>query len=97
MNYRDHCSRLCLPLLFFFLLCTSAVSGQNSQDNPFRIVFYNVENLFDPSDDPVTNDGEFTPSGKNHWTKRRLDHKVMMLYRAIISASDGHLPDIIGL
>jgi len=85
-----------LSLSILFLLSILAASGQNQQDIPFRIVFYNVENLFDPNDDPVTNDGEFTPSGKNHWTRSKLDHKVMMLYRALISAADGHFPDIIG-
>src|SRR5512133_1246430 len=83
-----------LPIVFLF--CAFVATGQNQQDNSFRIVFYNVENLFDPSDDPVTNDVEFTPSGKNHWNKSKLDHKVMMIYRALISASGGHFPDIIG-
>ena len=71
--------------------------GQDKKPSSYRIVFYNTENLFDPFDDPVTNDGEFTPSGKNHWTISKLEDKVMMVYRAIISASGGHYPDIIGL
>ena len=90
-------SRLYLSLLIIFLICSSGVTGQDKQDNPFKVVFYNVENLFDTFDDPATNDEEFTPSGKNHWTKSKLDHKIMMVYRALISASDGHFPDIIGL
>ncbi len=85
-------------LIFFVLLLHSfALSGQNKQPKEYRVVFYNVENLFDPFDDPATNDGEFTPSGKDHWTMSRLNHKIMMVYRAIITASNGHYPDIIGL
>lgn len=97
MNFQLGFSRFYLSLPVIFLLWASAVTGQDKQDNPFRVVFYNVENLFDPSDDPGTNDEEFTPTGKNHWTKSKLDHKVMMVYRALISASGGHFPDIIGL
>ncbi len=86
-----------LTTLLVMLLCSLALSGQKKQVEDYRIVFYNVENLFDPSDDPATNDGEYTPSGKCHWTMSRLDHKVMMVYRAIIAASNGHFPDIIGM
>lgn len=89
--------RPALTILLVMLLCSLALSGQNKQVEDYRIVFYNVENLFDPFDDPATNDGEYTHTGKCHWTMSRLDHKVMMVYRAIISASNGHFPDIIGL
>ena len=71
--------------------------GQNKPTKDYRIVFYNTENLFDPFDDPATNDGEYTPGGKCHWTISRLNQKVMMVYRAVISASNGEFPDIIGL
>jgi predicted extracellular nuclease len=84
-------------LLLTLLLYTILSSGQNKQANEYRIVFYNTENLFDPFDDPKTNDGEFTPTGKCHWTISRLNYKIKMVYSAIISASDGHFPDIIGL
>ncbi len=83
--------------LLILLLCTSPLSGQNKEAEDFRVVFYNTENLFDLFDDPLTNDEEFTPAGKNHWTLSKLDGKVMMVYRAIISASGGRYPDIIGL
>lgn len=89
--------RVVLCVCFASHLPLAGLSGQNTKHEKFSIVFYNVENLFDPSDDPGKNDSEFTPSGKNHWTISRLNKKVMMVYRAIISASDGQYPDIIGL
>jgi len=89
--------RLNLALLLLFFLCSQVACGQVKHSGEFRIVFYNTENLFDPFDDPATSDNEFTPQGKNHWTLSKLDHKVMMVYRAIISASGGQFPDIIGL
>ena len=90
---------VCCTLLFivFYLTGTSGVMGQGTGKEKYRVVFYNTENLFDPSDDPVTNDEEFTPQGKNHWTHARLHQKVMMVYRALLEAAGGHLPDIIGL
>ncbi len=71
--------------------------GQGKPSEEFVIVCYNVENLFDPRNDPEKNDEEFTPSGKNHWTISKLNKKVMMVYRAILAASNGVYPDIIGL
>jgi len=89
--------RLMLCVLFASLLFAIPISGQNKQPEHFTVVFYNVENLFDPFDDPATNDSEFTPSGKNHWTISKLDKKIMMVYRALIAAAKGNYPDIIGL
>lgn len=90
-------SRTILTTLLVLLFSSIELSGQDKPIREFRIVFYNVENLFDPFDDPAKNDGEFTPMGKSHWTMSRLKHKVMMVYRALISASGGQFPDIIGL
>ncbi len=83
--------------LSLFTTLAFQLSGQNTRSKDYRIVFYNTENLFDPFDDPATNDQEYTPTGKCHWTMSRLNQKVMMVYRAIISASNGIYPDIIGL
>jgi hypothetical protein len=84
-------------LLFILVLLSIELTGQNKTNESYRAVFYNTENLFDTRNDPATNDEEFTPSGKCHWSVARLNQKVMMVYRALISASEGHFPDIIGL
>jgi len=63
----------------------------------YNIVFYNVENLFDTWDDPATSDEEFTPRGLRHWTLVRFDHKISMIYKALITSGNGQFPDIIGL
>ena len=88
-----------MTLLVFLILFPFSfeLAGQVSQPKEYRVVFFNTENLFDPFDDPTTNDEDYTPSGKNHWTKDKLEHKVRMVYRAIIAAADGHFPDLIGL
>ncbi len=49
----------------------------------FRVAFYNVENLFDTEDDPLTRDEEFTPSAPKYWTKERYETKLNRLARVI--------------
>ncbi len=59
-----------------------------------RIAFYNVENLFDPADDPNKPDEEFTPKGKNKWTIDRYEKKLKQLGKVINTME---LPTFIGL
>ena len=66
-------------------------------DSVFRIVFYNVENLFDIVNDPLKADDDFTPGGVRRWTFYRLRHKVNNIYRALAAASEWQPPSIIGL
>jgi predicted extracellular nuclease len=63
----------------------------------YNIVFYNVENLFDTWDDPLTADEEFTPQSERHWTRDRFQDKIRMIYKALITAGKGQFPDVIGL
>jgi endonuclease/exonuclease/phosphatase family metal-dependent hydrolase len=60
------------------------------------VVFYNVENLFDTTDDPGFGDDEFTPGGKSQWTNERYEHKLHQLAEAISMAGE-ELPIMIGL
>ncbi len=50
-----------------------------SRDKIITIAFYNVENLFDTIDDPLTNDDSFTPSGKRKWTRKRYFKKLQKI------------------
>tara|TARA_R110000772_G_scaffold236798_1_gene348650 strand:+ start:303 stop:1349 length:1047 start_codon:yes stop_codon:yes gene_type:complete len=40
------------------------------------IAFYNLENLFDYEDDPLTFDNDRTPDGKDHWTEEIYHAKL---------------------
>jgi hypothetical protein len=42
-----------------------------------RIVFYNVENLFDCEDDPKVNDNEFLPRSMRRWTITKYREKLI--------------------
>ena len=63
------------------------------------VMFWNVENYFDPFNDPLTNDTEFTPGAERHWTWQRFEKKRDGLAQAIVSVADeyGELPALVGL
>jgi len=63
----------------------------NAQEN--TIAFYNIENLFDTVDDPIINDEDFLPNGRNQWTEERYQQKLANM-ASIIAAINA---DIIGL
>jgi predicted extracellular nuclease len=62
----------------------------------YRVMFYNVENLFDTEDDPLTADEEFTPEGVRYWTEYRYKQKLNNIYKVIIAVGGWELPQIIG-
>jgi predicted extracellular nuclease len=72
--------------------CSSEPEGRG-----FRILFYNVENLFDTFNDPEKNDNAFTPDGDMRWTPYRLQKKISNIYKAITAAGEWNMPAIIGL
>lgn len=63
----------------------------------FRIMFYNVENYFDPFNDSLKNDEEFTPEGSRYWTWTKYKDKQKKIYKVITAVGGWELPEIIGL
>jgi len=64
------------------------------------IAFYNLENLFDTRNDPLTSDDARTPEGVDHWTDTRLSKKLLHLSQTLaeIGTERGvNPPDIIGV
>lgn len=61
-----------------------------------RIMFYNVENAFDISDDPSTEDNDFLPKGSRRWNKSRYDAKIKSIYKVITATGSWDPPEIIG-
>lgn len=82
-----------LCLAAFYKL--SGVSSKNSSSD-FRIMFYNVENLYDTADDPNKNDDDFLPNGSMKWTEHRYQKKISDLAHVISILGDGNLPVIAG-
>lgn len=63
----------------------------------FRILFYNVENLFDYFDDSTKIDEEFLPRGGRFWTKARYTQKQNALAKTIMATGGWEPPALIGL
>jgi endonuclease/exonuclease/phosphatase family metal-dependent hydrolase len=69
------------------------VSGSNQQTvKPFRVAFYNLENLFDTVDGP-NDDAEFLPNSANAWNGDRYNSKLRNMAKVI----DSIAPSILGL
>ena len=64
------------------------------------VAFYNLENLFDITDDKHTNDTDFLPTSVKKWTPKRYDNKLRKLSFAISNIGrheTGKHPAIVGL
>lgn len=83
-----------LFLTFLFLL-SPEVFAQFESRTGTRLMFYNVENLFDTINDPKTNDDDFTPSGHYRWNAYRLYKKLNNVYKVIAAAGGTEPPEIV--
>jgi endonuclease/exonuclease/phosphatase family metal-dependent hydrolase len=68
-----------------------------STPTELMLMQYNVENLFDPADDPLKDDDSFTPKGRDRWTEAKLDQKLRQLARVIGFVNGGRGPDVLAL
>ena len=69
------------------------ITGSNQQPlKPFRVSFYNLENLFDTVDGP-NDDVEFLPTAANQWNAERYESKLKNMAKVI----DSIAPDILGV
>lgn len=85
---------------FFMVKCNTGV--QNNQRNAtleekILVVSYNVENLFDTTDDPLIHDNEFLPQSKKQWTKERYNKKLTDISGVLCNIDTITTPGIIGL
>src|SRR5690606_24783394 len=54
-----------------------------TDSNNISVAFYNLENLFDITDDPHILDDDFTAEGSLEWTRERYENKLFKLSKAI--------------
>jgi hypothetical protein len=71
--------------------------SQDTGLKPVRLMFYNVENLFDIFDDTLKNDDDFLPGGLMKWTYTRYNKKINSLYKTIVAAGEWDSPEIVAL
>lgn len=79
--------------MIFLCQTTPIVLAQES----FRVMFYNVENLFDTKDDTLKNDNEFLPDAMRRWNYHRYKNKLNHIAKVIIASGNEYVPDLVGL
>lgn len=80
-------------LIISILLSCSRLFGQQGEYEIASIGFYNLENLFHPSDDPDIFDEEFTPNGSNNYTEEVYADKLGKLSSVISQLGKDKTPD----
>jgi len=62
-----------------------------------RVVSYNVENLFYPTRDSLTDDAEWTPEGERRWSFTRYYRKEENIARVLTNIGEWDGVDVVGL
>ena len=86
--------------LLILILSIYPLFGQENSYKINTIAFYNLENLFDFEDDPLTFDDDRTPNGKDHWTEEIYRTKIKNMASVISTIGrdvTGTSPAIIGV
>jgi len=91
-----------IPLLSLLFIAGSCEKDDDPvqivDTNPYhRIMFYNVENLFDTVDQPGTADEEFTPEADKKWNTSKLFDKLDKIAKVIKDTDGDEWPALIGL
>lgn len=83
-----------LPVYLLFLLAGLWPFPADAQ----KVMWYNVENIFDTRHDSLKNDWDFLPEGAYHWTPWRYWHKLDNISRVIAAvAEQGGWPMLVGM
>ncbi len=94
------------PLLFVSIpvfivlafLSSPPLYGQAKKDTlTFRIMSYNVENLFDCRHDTLKNDYEFLPNAVRHWNYPKYKKKLDAIARTVIAVGEWTPPALVAL
>ena len=97
--YKGTGMRSCRKWLLIGCLLVSLCSFFFPDDEPesFRVMFWNVENLFDVKDDKAKQDDDFLPDADRHWTYSRYRDKLKNIAKTIVASGNERVPDLVGL
>ena len=76
-------------LSFWVCVFSPGLAGREKEAGPY-VVFWNLENFFDPFDDSLTVDEEFTPARDKHWTWKKFLVKRNLIAKALLSMHDSY-------
>lgn len=80
-----------IVIAFLFAFATEQMQAQ------FRIISYNVENLFDTEHDSLNLDYDFLPDGKYRWSRNRYQRKIENISRVIANINGWGTAAVVGL
>ncbi|WP_378186113.1 endonuclease [Aquimarina sp. W85] len=66
----------------------------------YTLAFYNLENLFDTVNDPITLDDDFLPNAERSWNRKRYQKKLYKLSSVIVqigSSKTNKPPSLVGV
>ncbi len=91
-----------LLILSILISVTTKLTAQELQNHEYprgdmRIMFYNVENLFDVYDDSLKTDEDFTPEGAKHWTPSKYQKKLFNISKVITAVGQWEYPELVGM
>jgi hypothetical protein len=85
------------PFLTLLLLILSLPSTAQKGTPVASVMFYNLENFYDTSDDSLKQDNEFLPMGERRWTNHRFYVKLSNISRVVANTGNWEPPAVIGL
>lgn len=86
---------LCISIAPYISVCQIDDSERGLKG--LRFMFYNVENLFDPFNDSIKRDDDFTPDGQKRWSWRRMQVKCGNIARVMVAAGGWEALEMVGL
>jgi Endonuclease/Exonuclease/phosphatase family. len=88
---RRHFAYTIILFVALLLYCVQAFS-----QNGFRVMFYNVENLFDCRHDSLKNDYEFLPNSMHAWHYGRYKQKLNNISKVVTAVGEWNPPVLVG-
>jgi hypothetical protein len=82
-------------ILILIIILAERGYAQDGGSQPVRLLFYNVENLFDIKDDSLKEDDDFLPGGLMRWNLTRYNKKISSIYKTIVAAGEWNPPVIV--
>lgn len=97
MRVANYTQLLSFLTSFFVLFPLVQLQAQEQDTIYFKVMSYNVENLFDTKDDSLKNDEEFLPTATRHWTYRKYRKKLDDIAKVIMAVGEGEIPALVAL
>ena len=88
--------RLLTGVLCLLVLTANSQESATGQRD-LRVMFYNVENLFDFKNDTLKEDEAFLPEGERYWTEDKFYEKIHKTAKVIIATGGWEPPALVGL